>query len=155
VKVRVIALGNEMARDDGAALLAAARLEAGPDVDVVVAGRPGPGLLDLLDPAMPTLLMDVVRQGAEPGALVELGLDELVHAAVDGEPISSHGMGVVQAFRLARALGRALPLGCFLGIGGRDFGPGEKPTAEVAAAIDDLVTAAERAIADLGRDSPD
>ncbi len=149
--VRVIALGNAMARDDGAAIAAASKLEDATEgqVELLIAGRPGPGLLDLLDPDRPTVLMDVVRRGAAPGALVELGLGELATATIDGKPISSHGMGVAQAFRLAIALGRTLPRGRFVGIGGRDFEPGEAPSAEVARAIDDLVAAARRAISEL------
>jgi hydrogenase maturation protease len=149
VKVRVIALGSEMARDDGAALLAAERLTGRPGVEVVAVGRPGPGLLDLLDPTLPTLLMDVVRRGAEPGALVELRLHDLTSAAIGGEVLSSHDMGVAEALRLAGALGRSLPDGRFLGIGGRDFAPGDEPSAKVSAGIDDLVAAAERIIAEL------
>ncbi|MBI4604875.1 MAG: hypothetical protein HY721_23175, partial [Planctomycetes bacterium] len=43
-RTRVVALGNEDARVDGAALAAAARLP--PGLEVVLAGRPGLGLLD-------------------------------------------------------------------------------------------------------------
>jgi len=149
VRVRVIALGSEMARDDGAALAAAARLTPDPHVDVVLAGRPGAGLLDLLEPDVPTLVLDVVRQGATPGGVLRLRLEELATATLDGKPISSHGLGVAQAFRLAEALDRPLPRGLFLGIGGQSFEPGDEPTPEVARGVGDLVTAAERAIAEL------
>ena len=66
--IRVIGLGSEMARDDGAALEAARRLSSDVDVEVLLAGRPGAGLLDLFDARRPTVLLDVVRTGAPPGS---------------------------------------------------------------------------------------
>lgn len=147
--IRVIGLGNEMARDDGAGLRAARLLEGEEDVEVVLAGRPGAGLLELLDPARPTLLLDVVRAGASPGAVVELPLLELGGATLGGEPLSSHGLGVAEALKLAEALGRELPRGVFLGIGGARFDPGDALSLEVEARLGDLVTAARAAIEDM------
>ena len=145
-RVRVIALGSPMARDDGAALRAGERLlEEGVDAEVVLAGRPGPGLLELLEPEVPTVLLDVVR-GPAPGSVVELGLDEVVGASLAGGALSSHGLGVAEAFRLAEALGRTLPPGRFLGLAGAEFGPGEAPEPAVAAGIEELVAAARDAI---------
>ncbi|GAB5545613.1 MAG: hypothetical protein SangKO_053730 [Sandaracinaceae bacterium] len=147
--IRVIGLGSEMARDDGAALEAARRLSSDVDVEVLLAGRPGAGLLDLFDARRPTVLLDVVRTGAPPGAIVELPLADLTHATIDGKPLSSHGLGVAQSLRLAEALGRELPIGIFLGIGGARFDPGDALTPEVEARVDDLVAAARGAIAAL------
>jgi hydrogenase maturation protease len=147
--IRVIALGHELASDDGAALVAARRLADDPGVELVLAGRPGAGLLDLLDPSVPTLLLDVVRLGAAAGAVVELRLEDLPSATMDAKPLSSHGLGAAEAFRLGGALGRVLPVGIFLGIGGRRFEPGAELDPEVEQGIDDLVTAARAAIAAL------
>lgn len=147
--VRVIALGNRMACDDGAALVVAERLADEPGVDLRIAGRPGTGLLDLLDPAVPTLLLDVVRHGAAPGVLVELRLAELVRASVEGQSLSSHDLGVAEAFRLAEALGRELPSGLFLGMGGEVFEPGDALSHHVARRLPDYEIAARAAIAAL------
>ena len=144
--VRVIALGHELASDDGAALLAARRLKGEPGVELVLAGRPGAGLLDLLDPDVPTVLLDVVRLGAAAGSLVELRIEDLAMASIDAKPLSSHGFGAAEAFKLAAALDRRLPPGIFLGIGGRRFEPGTALDPEVEAGIDDLVTATRAAI---------
>ncbi|HJL18932.1 MAG TPA: hydrogenase maturation protease [Sandaracinaceae bacterium LLY-WYZ-13_1] len=145
-RVRVIALGNELAGDDGAALIAARRLaERAPGLEVLAPGRPGPGLLELLDPDRPTVLMDVVRQGVAAGAILELPLDELATAAIDAERVSSHGLGVARALRLAEALDRPLPRGIFVGLGGRRFEPGPRMDPDVEEAIDDLVEAARAA----------
>jgi len=149
VTVCVIALGNRMASDDGAALRVAERLADEPDVDLRLAGRPGAGLLDLLDASVPTLLLDVVRHGAAPGVLVELRLSELVTATIEGQSLSSHDLGVAEAFRLAEALGRELPAGLFLGMGGGAFGPGDSLSHHVERRLPDYEIAARAAIAAL------
>lgn len=147
--VRILALGNAFASDDGAALVAAEQLrDSG---EVIAAGRPGVGLLDLLDPERPTLVMDVVRRGARAGALVRLELDALTDASIDGKPVSSHGLGVAQTLRLARSLGRSLPSGVFFGIGGVCFDPGDALSPEVAAGVDHLVREARAWISSASR----
>ncbi|MEZ4340248.1 MAG: hydrogenase maturation protease [Sandaracinaceae bacterium] len=149
IPVRVIALGSLMGRDDGAALVAARALEGDPSAEVILAGRPGPGLLDLLVPDRPAVVLDVIRRGAAPGRIVELDLAGLSDAAVMGDTLSSHGLGVASALRLGAALGRALPVGRFVGIGGVRFDPGDALTPDVAAGVEAMVAAARRAIAAL------
>ncbi len=99
----MIVLGNEAAGDDGAALAAARIAEAGGDLDVVFAGRPGVDLIELLDPKAPVVLVDVVQTGADPGALVEVPLLAIVDRAVASAPTSSHGFGPAEALTLARS----------------------------------------------------
>ena len=147
--VRVIALGSLMSRDDGAALIAARALEQDAAVELIAAGRPGPGLLDLLLPERPTVLMDVVRRGAVPGRVLELELDVLAGAGIAGDGLSSHGLGVADAFRLAVALDRVIPPGRFVGIGGLRFDPGDELSPDVRAGIGSLVSAARAAVRDL------
>ena len=145
-QVRVIALGSEDASDDGAAIAAVRRLRADPDTEIVIAGRPGVGLLDLLDPAVPTVLTDVVAGAGEAGYIHEVPLAALLERALALDPVSSHGLGPVEALRLGRALGRALPPGIFVGIAGARFEPGHSRSKEVERAIDDAVDAIAAAI---------
>ncbi len=157
---RIIALGAELARDDGAALLAADLLARDPELraEVIRAGRPGPALIDhLVDPVgsgRPVLLLDVIRAGLEPGQLLTLRLDELLVAAVPGSSLSSHGFGAAEALRLGAALGRPLPPGQFVGLEGLDFraGPGLSPAVE--AALPAFVDAARRALTQLEETAP-
>jgi hydrogenase maturation protease len=149
----VIALGNEAAGDDGAALAAARALAEGGDVDVVVAGRPGVALLDLLDPARPVVLLDVVRTGGAPGAILSLGLAEVAGRAAAAPQVSSHGFGPAEALELARALGRPLPRGIFVGIEGVRFDAGAPPSDSVAENIPALIDAARAAVAALRSES--
>lgn len=149
--VTVIALGSRTACDDEAALLAAERLagRALPGARVVLAGRPGPGLVDLLDPAQPTVLLDVVAAGLRGGEVIRLPLRELPGAAVAGRPLSSHGFGPAEALRLAQSLGRALPHGVFVGIEGVRLTPGAGLDPAVQGGIAALVDAAAQAIREL------
>src|SRR6185369_1485383 len=125
----------------------------GGDLDVVLAGRPGVDLLDLLDAGAQVVLVDVVRTGARAGALVELPLDEILDRAVASSPASSHGFGPAEALALARSLGRTLPRGVFLGVEGARFGAGAPLTEGVAAAVPALAAAIQRAAAALGKDT--
>ena len=144
--VRVICLGNLQAADDGAALRAADLLE---NEHVVRAGRPGAALLDLLDGEGPVVLVDVTRSGAMPGTIHLLGMDELASAAIAGPSVSSHGLGLAEAFELGRALGRPLPPGRFVGVEGARFEPGNELSPAVEAALPALVRAIGEAIAAL------
>jgi hydrogenase maturation protease len=143
--VRVIALGNPHAGDDGAALRAVVELDD--HAEVVRAGRPGPGLLELLSGNGAVVLVDVIRSGAAPGTVVSCPLDDLVDSAVATSSVSSHGFGPAEALRLGRALGRGLVPGCFVGIEGACFEPGAGLSASVRAAMPELVRAVRAALA--------
>jgi len=143
---RVVALGNRFASDDAAAMRVAERLRD-EGLEVVLAGRPGAGLLDLLD--RPCLLVDVVRYGVASGVLVEIPLERLAETAVAARSVSSHDLGPSSALRLGAALGRPAPRGVFLGLGGRAFGPGETLSPEVERALDAFTDAARAAFVRL------
>jgi hydrogenase maturation protease len=147
-RVRVIALGSPFRGDDEVALTMARTLE-GPNVEVLLAGRPGPGLIDLLDTKLPVVLLDVVCSDAPVGTILELSLHELRDRALATEQVSSHGFGPSEALRLAAALGRGLPRGRFIGIEGRAFELGAAPSAAVCARLDEYAKRAQAAITEL------
>ncbi|PRP96543.1 hypothetical protein ENSA5_36190 [Enhygromyxa salina] len=155
MKARIIALGNEAAGDDGAAILAARQLEG--EFTVTIAGRPGARLLELLDPlepleppadSGPTILVDVTRSGRSPGTIVSLPLASIAEAAIASAQMSSHGFGPSETLRLGAALGRPLPPGRFVGVEGWRFEIGQPLSPPLAAALDDLVAAIRSAAAD-------
>lgn len=139
---RVICLGNAGASDDGAALRIAGLVGA----PVIRAGRPGAGLLDLLDGGEPVVLVDVIASGAEPGTIHRLPLADLPGAAIAAAPVSSHGFGPGEAIALALALGRSLPPGELIGVEGTRFEPGERLSPAVEAALPALAAAVSDAI---------
>lgn len=147
--VRVIALGSRTACDDEAALLATEAI--GCDAEVILAGRPGVGVLDLLDPAQPTVLVDAVLEDAPPGTVRTLGFDELLEHASAIASVSSHGLGLAEALRLGGALGRVLPEGLFVGIVAGQVQPGPGLSPEVREQLPTLTRAIEAAVQRLER----
>lgn len=131
----MIALGNPDRGDDGAALLVASRFMDDPRAAVVLAGRPGAGLLDLLPARGRCLLMDVTLSGSPPGTIHRIPLQELDPAALPDLRVSSHGFGPGEALSLAGVLGRPRPPGLFLGIEGEIYDPGSEMSPEVRRAL--------------------
>jgi hydrogenase maturation protease len=141
--VRVICLGNPQASDDGAGLRAVEALE----LDALVrAGRPGAGLLDLLDTVDPVVLVDVTQSGSPPGTIHRIPIADLTGFSVAAPNVSSHGFGPAQALKLGQALGRPLPPGLFVGVEGLMFEPGETLSGAVEAALPAFVAAVRDAI---------
>lgn len=140
MKPRLIALGHPHRGDDGAALKAAAQVQG----EVLLAGRPGAGLLELLD--RPVILCDVVCSGRPPGSIVRMPLSSVAGASLREARSSSHGLGPADALALALALGRELPEGDFVGIEGQDFTAGAGLSAEVEAALPAFVAALQDAL---------
>lgn len=128
-RVRVVALGNQDRGDDGAALLVANRLHR--EAKVILAGRPGPGLLDLLPMEEVCVLLDVTCSGAPAGTFHRIKLKDLQPALLPDLRVSSHGFGPGEALALARTLGRPLPEGYFLGVEGERFGPEQSLSPDV------------------------
>ncbi len=151
--MKVIVLGNEAAGDDGAAFLAVKQVEkkrsvefVSAQVEIVFAGRPGPELLDLIDGEEPVILVDVVSGAGLPGHVIELDFEELIDNVSVSRQVSSHGFGPAEALQLGQALGRALPKGCFIGIEGEQFAPGEVLSESVRGGMDEFVDRVQAAI---------
>lgn len=139
----VLVLGDPMRGDDGAALLAAQRLEAAaiPDCRIRHVGQLGPDDLVAALTEGRCLVLDAVR-GVPPGEVVELPLARVA----DGngpQPASSHALPPGVIVRLAAALGAPLDAGTFLGIGGERFGLGDA----ISPAVQRGLAGYERAIA--------
>jgi hydrogenase maturation protease len=117
------------------------------EVPVFLAGRPGPGLLDLLPPAEPCLLLDVTSSGSPPGTIHRIPLEALSVGSLPDARVSSHGFGPGETLALARAVGRPLPPGFFLGIEGSSYGIGEGLSEEVERALPGLEAAVREHLA--------
>lgn len=167
--MKVVALGNDNAGDDGAALLAAKQVAANTVAatmgssksiaedtgwinrisvkpEFVCAGRVGTELLDILDGTEPIILLDVVTGSGPPGQIMRLDFDELINYVAPGRQVSSHGFGPAEVLKLGQALGRSLPGGCFIGIEGQHFEPGAALSPAVSAAMGALVETIQAAI---------
>jgi hydrogenase maturation protease len=159
--VLVAGVGNIFCTDDGFGPAVAARLLAegglGPEVEVVDSGIRGMHLAyRLLDGYAALVLVDVTRQGGEPGSLYLLEHDlDAADAADSGARFDPHGMepdavlgqilALARGVGAGRTVGRVLVLGCEPA----DLGPGLGLSAAVAAAVDEAVPAVRRVVAHL------
>jgi hydrogenase maturation protease len=104
----VLGLGNVLLRDEAIGVWVADRLarrfELPEDVTVLEGGTLGLDLLPRLDGVERLLLVDAVRLGRVPGAIVRLQGDE-VPAAL-GVKISPHQIGLADLLGTARLMGR-------------------------------------------------
>jgi hydrogenase maturation protease len=139
-RIVVAGLGSEYRSDDGAGPAIAARVaqlaegvtDVGPITDPL-------DLLGLWDGADLAIVADVVRSGAEPGAIWLIDLDQGASPPSDGThglATSSHGIGLAGVLRLARAIGQAPGRVVVVGIEGIEFAQGIGLSPAVAAAIE-------------------
>lgn len=144
--LRVLVCGSADRGDDGAALSAIAHVLPLLDRDVSlrmeVRRCPQLDAADLIDVRADEacLVLDTVV-GVEAGQVVELPLDELVHATAVA-PRSSHALPIHQVAGIAEAVRGGLPAGLFVGIGGKWFGFGTMRSR----ALRDGMPAYERAV---------
>jgi hydrogenase maturation protease len=137
-------MGNPLRHDDGAGLLVAAQAMElhgkRPGHVTMLPVGPVADPLDLLwdwEGADIAIIADSVRSELAPGTLTFawLARDGGAPIARGGRPASSHGLGVVGAYRLALAVGRAPRQLVLVGIEGTDFSHGEGLSEAVAAAV--------------------
>jgi hydrogenase maturation protease len=103
VATRVIAMGQTAAGDDGVGFAVLDRLrQDGVPADVeLLRAEEDAALVDLLRTRRAVVIVDAVL-GTPAGRVVDLAPDDL--AARGLTPVSTHGIGVVQAIALARAV---------------------------------------------------
>jgi len=132
-RVVVAGMGSEYRRDDGAGPAVVeqvvrdiARGGGGRGPEPIAVGPFGDPL-DLLgswDGASLAVVVDATRSGAPAGTVRVYDLDAHPAPERPGTPASTHGLGVLGALHLARAVGTAPDRVLAVGIEGADFGPG-------------------------------
>ena len=141
----VVGVGNEFRRDDGAGPEVIARLRALQPGDASLSGvtlalsdgEPG-RMIDLWEGTRLAVVIDAVLDPAmPPGYRYQVAVDALT-GVVDGAA-SSHSIGLGDTVELARVLGRLPARLTVFAVVGCDFGFGTELTAEVAAAVPELV----------------
>ena len=138
-------MGSEYRRDDGAGpavvdrvVQHVARRGADRGAEPLAVGPFGDPL-DLLGPwdgASLAVVIDATRSGAPAGTVRVYDLDaDVAGAPGPTAPASTHGLGVLGALRLARAVGTAPARVLAVGIEGVDFGQGVGLSPAVARAV--------------------
>ncbi len=129
----IIGVGNEHRRDDGVGIWVARQIAAARwDGATVVASNAGDSvaLLSAWKGAKVAYLIDAVCAEIEPGAIIRL--DSQRHPSMGHlRSLSSHGLGIVEAIELGRALEMLPERLIIYGIAGRSFEHGEGLSPEV------------------------
>jgi len=137
----VIGVGNPFRRDDGAGPEAVARLRdrvPGGVTVMTLDGEPT-GLMEAWSGAELAIVVDtVVCDPPDPGRIHRVPSPASLPV---GMSVATHGMGVVEAVRLAAALDRLPRALVVFGVEAADVGVGPGLSPEVAAAIPALVDA--------------
>ena len=141
--VYVLICGEQLRRDDGAAVVAARLL---PRDAVALARLSEIGQLSLealLDaPADEAVIVADSAVGIPAGTVVVLPLQAVARSMGSGaNPASSHALPPDQLLALADEMRGTQLRGAFVGIGGADFGFGEGLSDAVAAALPEFATA--------------
>lgn len=134
----VIGIGNELRRDDGVGLTVAQRIAERnlPDVRVVNGISEPAALLDVWSGVPRVVVVDAVSgPGAAPGRIRRWAGPDLESTAV----VSSHALGLAQAFALAQALARTPDELVVFTVDVADTNHGIGITPAVAAAVPRLV----------------
>ncbi len=134
----VIGIGNPLRRDDGIGPAVAAGLAAHdlPGTRVLTCPAEPTALLDAWEGAALAVLIDAVA-GDRPGRVRTCSLADLAEAA----PVSSHDLGLRQAYELGRALGRAPASVVVVTVDVADTGYGQGLSPAVAAALPEAMRA--------------
>jgi hydrogenase maturation protease len=138
----IIGIGNEFRRDDGAGPAVVARLSEllPPGVELTVSDGEPVRLIEAWQGASLAVVVDAVRaEPPEPGRLHRFELYRPGSAAASG--VSSHGMGLDEAIRLALVLERMPARLIVHAVEVADVSQGTGLTPAVAAATDALVAA--------------
>ena len=137
--MQIIACGNPERGDDGAGLLVFRRLrELGIEalgVRTNTCCGEATGLLSAWSSDDHLILLDAVVTGAPVGTVHRW---DGIPPAASSPSASTHGLGVMQALRLAHVLGRVPKLLEVYGIEGKRFGLGSPPSPQVKAAAEAL-----------------
>ena len=137
--MQIIACGNPQRGDDGAGWLVVDRLrELGIEalgVRTNTCWGEATGLLSAWGGDDHLILVDAVVTGAPVGTVHRW---EGIPPAANRPSASTHGLGVIQALRLALVLGCVPKLLEVYGIEGKRFEPGSPPSPKVKAAAEDL-----------------
>ncbi len=137
MRIRILGCGNPLVADDGVGVEAARRLASRgvpPGVELIEAGTPGLGLLEMIAGADKAVIIDAVISGSAPGTIHRFTGDQLPKR--EFIPFSLHGFNLVDALEFGRKVQpESLPREIvIIGVEAGDtaFGAGLSPAVEQA-----------------------
>ena len=143
---RIVGIGQESAGDDGVGIVVVRRLRAigvPPGIDLAEVAEPSALIQSHLCEADPVILVDAVVDGGKAGRLVQFEAGDL--PGPKATMLTSHGVGVLDAVRLARQISPDEAAKRIMVVGvtirrPRRYGEGLSPP--VAAAVEQAAAAA-------------
>lgn len=152
--LRILVCGTADRGDGGAALMAISHVL--PDLPETVRARleirrcPQLDVTDVMDvgEGVACVVIDTVV-GMEPGSVVTMALDDLARRPGGVAPRSSRVLSVDDALLIAEVCRGSLPVGTFVGIGGRWFGYAEHFSRAVKAGLPEFAVAIRCSIEEL------
>ena len=154
-RLKVIGVGNAWRGDDAVGLLVARRLKADqlPQVQIAECRATVTAVQEAWKDAAGVIVVDAVVSGGRPGAIYRFDAHGAGVPVQLSRSLSSHGWGVAEALALGNVFQELPPWLIIYGIEGKNFGPGQEVSPEVAAAIPEAARRIRREIqAWLGRD---
>lgn len=151
-RVTLLVLGNPLLGDDGLGERLVALLHAHwrlpPELELVLGGNAALDLLPVVEDAARLLVIDAIDAGRVPGDLVVLE-DEQIPRAL-GRALSAHQVGIAQVLALASVRGRGPKRVAALGLQPGRLREGIGLSAEVEAALPELLEALVERLAAWG-----
>jgi hydrogenase maturation protease len=141
--VLILGLGNPLQADDGVGcrvIEALEERELPPGVEVMDAGTPGVGLINLLEGRQRAIIVDAAEMGRQPGEVMRFRPEDVTLTG-STDRFSLHRTAVADALALAHALNLALPEIVFFGVQPGYVGWRDVLSPEVAAAVPGLIDA--------------
>ena len=152
--VALIGVGNSALSDEGVAsrVIHEVARKAPPGIDVVDAGLPGPGLIDLVEGRKKAVIIDAVDAGRPPGTVYRFVPNQVISTRSD-RSCSLHQGDVLQYVKLAEVLGMAPVEVVLIGVQPQSLSAGRKLSPAVAAAVPEAAAMALAEAALTQRDS--
>ena len=154
-RLKVIGVGNAWRGDDAVGLLVARRLKAYqlPQVEIAECRGTVTAVREAWKDAAGVIVVDAVVSGGHPGAIYRFNAHGGGVPVQLSRSLSSHGWGVAEALALGNVFQELPPWLIIYGIEGKNFGPGQEVSPEVAAAIPEAARRIRREIKEwLGRE---
>ncbi len=149
-RILVLGLGNILLKDEGVGVRVIERLQAEytfpDDVLILDGGTLGLDLLAYIEDTPQIVIVDAVKAGTEPGALVRLANDEI--PAFLGPKVSPHQVGLQDLLALAKLRGHFPDEVILWGVQAERLEPGLDLSPAVAAQVEPL---AARVLDELAR----
>lgn len=134
-EIAVVGIGNVLFKDEGLGIHAV-RLIKDEGIDIIEAGTPGFGLLDIVKNYKKVIILDAVDMGKPAGTIGRFSPEQVVSIS---KGFSLHEMGLAEVIKLGTAIGEDFSNVIIFGIQPQDISFGEGLSEAVKKNIPNLI----------------